>query len=121
MVTDWHSSWLITGDEGECGDPIFIDTAAPGYPVRTNGTGEGRWDPKPNAVALNGLREALAAVAMAAKHRKTPWYSSRTQFRWRKSQHERYDPLRHLRFSPDLQRPTSIEDQIRRCRVFNGR
>jgi hypothetical protein len=30
---DWRSNWLVIGDEGECGDPIFIDTAAPGYPV----------------------------------------------------------------------------------------
>jgi len=34
--------------------------------------GEGRWDPKPIAVSLNGLREALTAVAKAAKGRENP-------------------------------------------------
>jgi hypothetical protein len=69
---DWHTTWLVIGDEGECGDPIFIDTAAPGYPVYTAWHGEGRWDPKPIAVSLNGLRQALAAVAKAAEHRENP-------------------------------------------------
>ena len=69
---DWRRHWLVIGDEGECGDPIFIDTAAPGYPVYTAWHGEGRWDPKPIAVSLNGLREALTAVARAAQERENP-------------------------------------------------
>jgi hypothetical protein len=69
---DWRSNWLVIGDEGECGDPIFIDTAAPGYPVYTAWHGEGRWDPKPIAVSLNGLREALTAVSKAANGRENP-------------------------------------------------
>ena len=69
---DWHRTWLVIGDEGECGDPIFIDKAAPGYPVYTAWHGQGRWDPKPIAISLNGLREALAAVTKAAKHRENP-------------------------------------------------
>jgi hypothetical protein len=69
---DWRGSWLAIGMEGECGDPLFIDTAAPGYPVYTAWHGEGRWDPKPIAVSLTGLREALIAAAKAAKGRKNP-------------------------------------------------
>ena len=69
---NWHKNWLVIGDEGECGDPIFIDKAAPGYPVYTAWHCQGRWDPKPIAISLNGLREALAAVAKAATHRENP-------------------------------------------------
>jgi hypothetical protein len=69
---DWRGAWLAIGIEGECGDPLFMDTAAPGYPVYTAWHGEGRWDPKPIAVSLAGLREALLAVASAAKDRENP-------------------------------------------------
>ena len=69
---DWLRNWLVIGFEGECGDPIFIDKAAPGYPVYTVGHGEGRWDLKPIAVSLDGLRAALAAVTKAAEGRETP-------------------------------------------------
>ncbi|HXA50768.1 MAG TPA: hypothetical protein VNV86_10710 [Candidatus Acidoferrum sp.] len=69
---DWRTTWLVIGFEGECGDPVFIDTATPGYPVYTAWHGEGRWDPKPVAVSLCGLREALASVARAAKGRESP-------------------------------------------------
>ena len=69
---DWHSNWLVIGNEDLCGDLIFIDTAAPGYPVFTAPNGEGRWDPEPVAVSLVGLREALAVVGRAAKGRENP-------------------------------------------------
>jgi hypothetical protein len=69
---DWRRNWLAIGIEGECGDPLFIDTAVPDYPVYTAWHGEGRWDPKPIAVSLAGLREALLTVAKAAKERETP-------------------------------------------------
>jgi hypothetical protein len=46
--------------------------AAPRYPVYTAGHGDGRWDPKPIAVSLDGLRAALAAVTKAAEGRETP-------------------------------------------------
>jgi hypothetical protein len=69
---DWRRNWLVIGDEGQCGDPIFIDTAVPGYPVYTAWHGEGRWDPRPIAVSLTGLREALRAVSKAARSREHP-------------------------------------------------
>ncbi len=69
---DWRRSWLVIGDEGECGDPIFVDIAGAGYPVYTAWHGEGWWDPRPIAVSLNGLRETLNAVAIAAQGREHP-------------------------------------------------
>jgi hypothetical protein len=69
---DWRGTWLAIGIEGECGDPLFIDTATSGFPVYTAWHGEGRWDPKPIAVSLDGLREALLAIARAAKDREDP-------------------------------------------------
>jgi hypothetical protein len=69
---DWRRSWVVVGDEGEGGDPIFVDIAAAGYPVHTAGHGEGRWDAKSIAVSLDGLREALRAVAIAARGREHP-------------------------------------------------
>jgi hypothetical protein len=69
---DWRSSWLAIGIEGECGDPLLIDTAGPGYPVYTAWHGEGRWEPKPVAVSLAGFREALLVIAKAAEQRENP-------------------------------------------------
>jgi hypothetical protein len=69
---DWRSSWLAIGNEDLCGDPIFIDTAAPGYPVYTAVHGEGRWEPVPIAQSLTAFREALAAVGRAAPGREDP-------------------------------------------------
>lgn len=69
---DWRSTWVAIGIEGECGDPLFIDTAAPGYPVYTAWHGEGRWDPKPTAVSLAGLRETLITIAKASMGRENP-------------------------------------------------
>ena len=69
---DWRSTWLAIGIEGESGDPLFIDTAVPGYPVYTAWHGEGRWDPIPIAVSLSGLREALITVAKVSTGRENP-------------------------------------------------
>ena len=69
---DWRSNWLVIGIEGQCGDPLFIDTATAGYAVYTAWHGEGRWDPKPIALSLDGFRAALIAVGKAARGRDNP-------------------------------------------------
>lgn len=69
---DWRSSWLVIGNEELCGDPIFIDTAATGYPVYTAAHGADRCDPVPIAASLTGLREALAVIGRTATGRENP-------------------------------------------------
>jgi len=71
-VGDWKKSWLVIGYEGMCGDPIFIDTEASGYPVFTAIHGQGDWNPKLIAVSLDAFGAALSAVALAAKGRDNP-------------------------------------------------
>jgi hypothetical protein len=69
---DWHESWVVIGVD-EMGDPIFIDDAAPGFPVYTAAHGEGRWDPVLLAVSLDGFNQALSVLAkLAAKGREHP-------------------------------------------------
>jgi len=69
---DWHSNWLVIGNEELCGEPIFIDTSQPGFPVYNAMHGQGRWDPEPLAVSLAALRESLSALAEIAKGREDP-------------------------------------------------
>jgi hypothetical protein len=42
----WHSTWLVIGQEGLTGDPIFVDLSDAGLPVFTAMHGMGRWDPE---------------------------------------------------------------------------
>ena len=69
---DWQSNWLAIGSEDLCGDPVFIDTAASGYPAYTAAEGEGRWDAVPIAVSITGLRYALEAIRRVATGRENP-------------------------------------------------
>jgi hypothetical protein len=66
---DWLKKWIVIGCEELCGDPIFIDTSVKGFPVYTAAHGEGRWDPTPVAVSLEGFGKALAVLAQAARGR----------------------------------------------------
>jgi hypothetical protein len=66
---DWKKEWVVIGYETTCGDPIFIDSAVERYPVYTAMHGEGRWDPRPIAVSLDGFRQALEAIAQVAQGR----------------------------------------------------
>lgn len=70
---DWCKSWVVVGVDELCGDPIFIDSATPGYPVYTAAQGEDRWDPKPLAISMDGFSQALSVVAkLAARGRQDP-------------------------------------------------
>ena len=35
LETDWRKEWVVIGYEECCGDPIFIDSSADGFPVYT--------------------------------------------------------------------------------------
>jgi hypothetical protein len=69
---DWLPAWTVIGHEGACGDPIFIDASADGFPVYTATHGEGRWDEVQIAVSLAGFGLALSAVADIAQRRENP-------------------------------------------------
>ena len=39
----WQTNWVVIGYEDGCGDPIFIDSEADGFPVYTAIHGTGYW------------------------------------------------------------------------------
>jgi len=69
---DWLKKWIVIGYGECCGDPIFIDSTAEGFPVYTAIHGEGSWNAKRIAVSLEQFGLALSAVAEAAKGRESP-------------------------------------------------
>jgi hypothetical protein len=69
---NWLEKWLVIGYEELCGDPIFIDALAEGFPVYTAMQGEGRWDSKRIAVSLETFGQALSAIGRIAKGRENP-------------------------------------------------
>jgi hypothetical protein len=42
---DWRRSWVVFGHETLCGDPLFVDTDQPQFPVYTAMHGAGSWEP----------------------------------------------------------------------------
>jgi hypothetical protein len=70
---DWLPQWTVIGCGEMCGDPIFVDTSAAGFPVFTAIHGEGRWDAKKIAVSLKAFGEALAALAVLARGPRTSY------------------------------------------------
>jgi hypothetical protein len=69
---EWRENWLVIGYEDLCGDPIFIDTKAAGFPVYTAIHGEGSWKPNSIADSLAGFESALAVVGRVSENRDTP-------------------------------------------------
>jgi hypothetical protein len=69
---DWRKEWVVIGYEDCCGDPIFIDSSARGFPVYTAVHGEGSWEPTKIAVSLEAFGLALSAIANVAKGREHP-------------------------------------------------
>ena len=69
---DWQREWVIIGYEECCGDPIFIDSLAKGFPVYTAIHGEGSWEAKQIAVSLEAFGRALLAIAAIASGREHP-------------------------------------------------
>jgi len=69
---DWRKEWVVIGYEDCCGDPIFIDSSARGFPVYTAVHGEGSWEPTPIAVSLEAFGRALSAVTHTAQGRGHP-------------------------------------------------
>ena len=72
LETDWRKEWVVIGYEECCGDPIFIDSSADGFPVYTAIHGEGVWEAKQIAVSLEAFGHVLVAIADVAKGRETP-------------------------------------------------
>jgi len=57
---DWQREWVVIGYAECCGDPIFIDSLAEGFPVYTAIHGEGSWEAKQIAVSLEAFGRALS-------------------------------------------------------------
>jgi hypothetical protein len=69
---DWQREWVVIGYVECCGDPIFIDSLAEGFPVYTAIHGEGSWEAKQIAVSLEAFGRALSAIAAVANGREHP-------------------------------------------------
>lgn len=69
---DWQAGWLAVGIETTCGDPLFIDLAAPEMPVYTAMHGMGYWEPQPVADSAEAFFRSLELVRAAAAGREHP-------------------------------------------------
>jgi hypothetical protein len=68
----WQTNWVVIGYETRCGDPIFIDTQAEGFPVYTAMHGCGTWEAKPVATRLRKFAMAMTQFARLAEGRSNP-------------------------------------------------
>jgi hypothetical protein len=69
---DWKNEWVVIGRETCCGDPIFIDTSIPEFPVYTAVHGEGCWSPALISSSYRGLLKITEQLAVLAKGREYP-------------------------------------------------
>ena len=70
--TDWRDEWVVIGYEGLCGDPIFVDTSTPSFPVYTAAHGAGQWRPKQIAATYEHFIDILRRLQLLARNRATP-------------------------------------------------
>ena len=68
----WQGSWVVIGHEDECGDPIFVDTADPDFPVFTAAHGQGEWEPRMIAESLGQFSKALRYLKPLTAGRESP-------------------------------------------------
>jgi hypothetical protein len=69
---DWKNEWLVIGRETCCGDPIFIDTSGPEFPVYTAADGEGSWNPYLISGSYIGLLRIIEQLVIVATGREYP-------------------------------------------------
>lgn len=68
----WRPEWVAIGYETGLGDPIFLDTSVPGFPVMTAMHGEGSWEPEMIARSIEDFAAALRAFNQVATGREHP-------------------------------------------------
>jgi hypothetical protein len=68
----WQTSWVVIGYEDGSGDPIFIDSAADGFPVYSARHGTGAWRPNLIASGLRNFATAMREIARLAEGRENP-------------------------------------------------
>ena len=68
----WLATWLVVATEDLVGDPIFVDTAAPEWPVYTAAHGEGTWAPELVADSFASFVAALDLIRSLVRNRETP-------------------------------------------------
>lgn len=68
----WKKEWLVIGYEDLCGDPVFIDILADGFPVYTAMHGAGSWNARLIAGTLKGFAGALEIIASLSSGRESP-------------------------------------------------
>ena len=68
----WKPEWIVIGYEIALGDPVFVDTSNPEFPVMTAMHGERTWDPLPVAKSLEAFATILRAIHGISTGRKNP-------------------------------------------------
>jgi len=69
---DWKKDWVVIGYETGCGDPIFIDTSDPNFPVYTALHGEGNWNPNLISSTYHGFLQIIEKLKILATDREYP-------------------------------------------------
>jgi hypothetical protein len=71
-TTDWQDEWVVIGNEGLCGDPIFNDASKEEFPVYTAAYGMGEWSPQLIAPSFSSFVQILERLQSLARGRATP-------------------------------------------------
>lgn len=64
---DWQESWVVIGADTEVGDPFFVDTNDPSFPVYTAMHGMGEWSTELVSTSLSSFLESLAYLNSVGK------------------------------------------------------
>ena len=70
-IGDWKAGWIVIGHETNCGDPIFIDSDHPKFPVYTAMHGAGSWEPQlicPTYDAFLQVIDKLSELAIGREY-----------------------------------------------------
>ena len=97
--TDWDPAWVVIGNEGCTGDPIFIDTEDEEFPVYTAAHGMGTWSSELIAFSFHHFVEILEQFRRVARGRENPMALERNPI----SEAERDEVLGFIRRNnPDI-------------------
>jgi hypothetical protein len=68
----WSKDWVVIGCDGLVGDPIFVNSADPLYPVFNSAHGEGAWDPIPIADNFRSFCLTMRLLLDMSRNRDNP-------------------------------------------------
>ncbi len=69
---DWLKEWTVIGYDGLIGDPIFVDSSNPQFPVYTAAHGQGHWEADLVSGTFGGFLQILERLRVLSVGRDNP-------------------------------------------------